>query len=233
MTRTLRAPGHSPRLRRSNPRPTWLSEISIPRASDSRETLVPEAELGFEAFRYVAGEMSDAESAEFEERLAIDQPAREAVARAVEIAQAVTVLGPQAVVAGGAEFANRRRDARRSALVTLVATVAACIAVAVALDPFGRTERDPSRDEGMAQSARPANAARLVEFWTDADDLLSPADAAAVPEGFSWLDEPTSAGENGSGENGSESDFAWMLAAVSAEFPPAESGRAPEASQEN
>ncbi|HUG92976.1 MAG TPA: hypothetical protein VML55_19200 [Planctomycetaceae bacterium] len=192
--------------------------------------LGPADDLGFEAFRYVAGEMADAESAAFEQRLAADQQAREAVARAVEIAQAVTVLGPQAVAAAGPAFASVRRPSRRAALVMLVATVAACLLLAVALDPFGRSGRDPVGDGLLADSGRPANAARLVEFWTDADDLLARSEDTSALEGYgaSWIDEPGTAGENGA-----DSDFAWMLAAVSAEMPTPDNELPPEPGQEN
>lgn len=49
-------------------------------------------ELDWLAFRYVAGEMTDAETLAWEERLATDQTAREAVAAAVELYQAVSQL---------------------------------------------------------------------------------------------------------------------------------------------
>jgi hypothetical protein len=183
--------------------------------SDSPETLQPD-DLGFEAFRYVAGEMTDSEALAFEERLAGDQAAREAVAQAVEIAQAVTVLGPQAVPAGSPGNRAILRKSRRAAVVAVLAALAACLALAVGLDPFGRSGSDLSREEGFVQSDRPANAARLIEFWTRADDLFPLASEAASLDGLGpqWFDETGILAENGN-----ESEFAWMLAAVSAELP--------------
>lgn len=52
----------------------------------------PRSDLDWLAFRYVAGEMTDAETLDWEERLATDQTAREAVAAAVELCQAVSQL---------------------------------------------------------------------------------------------------------------------------------------------
>jgi hypothetical protein len=46
-------------------------------------------ELDWAAFCYLAGEMSPAETEQFEARLADEQPAREALARAVELTQVV------------------------------------------------------------------------------------------------------------------------------------------------
>jgi hypothetical protein len=48
-----------------------------------------ENELDWTAFCYAAGEMNEAEAAAFESRLADDQDAREALARAVELTQVV------------------------------------------------------------------------------------------------------------------------------------------------
>lgn len=52
-------------------------------------------ELEWCAFRYVAGEMSPAEAAMFEGRLADDQPARDAVCRAVALAGRLASARPQ------------------------------------------------------------------------------------------------------------------------------------------
>jgi hypothetical protein len=59
------------------------------------------SELDWSAFCYAAGEMTEAEAAAFELRLADDQTAREALARAVELTQAVATaesLEPVVVV---------------------------------------------------------------------------------------------------------------------------------------
>ena len=190
-----------------------------------------EADPGFVAFRYVAGELTDAEAAAFEERLAADQAAREAVARAVEIAQAVTVLGPQlatqALPVGrsrrGADCRTHSRGPRSAAFVTVIVAAAACVALAVAFNPFngsqpaddGQVENVESNDPHDRTSPR-QNAARLVELWSDTDGLLV-ADASALETlSSTWSD------ESGTSENG-DSEFAWMMAAVSAELPESDS----------
>jgi hypothetical protein len=54
-----------------------------------QENFSKDEDLDLLAFRYIAGELTPAESEPFEQRLADDQAAREAVARAVDLAQAV------------------------------------------------------------------------------------------------------------------------------------------------
>jgi len=48
-------------------------------------------DLNWLAFRYVAGELDDAETQAFEARLETDQPAREAVAQSVALTQSVAI----------------------------------------------------------------------------------------------------------------------------------------------
>ena len=84
-------------------------------------------ELQWLAFRYVAGELSGDEAAQFEDRLDHDQQAREAVAGAVELTQAV--------VASGAELPRvlpmRRRFRTALSWTFASAAAAACAAVIV------------------------------------------------------------------------------------------------------
>ena len=54
-----------------------------------------DSDLDWLAFCYAAGELSPAEAEQFESRLASEQPAREALARAVEVTQAVAVAESQ------------------------------------------------------------------------------------------------------------------------------------------
>jgi anti-sigma factor RsiW len=55
-----------------------------------------ENELDWQAFCYLSGELNEAETEQFEARLADDQAAREALARAVELTQAVAAAESQA-----------------------------------------------------------------------------------------------------------------------------------------
>ena len=62
-------------------------------------TKVNDANLLWHAFRYIADELSADETEQFEARLADDQVAREAVARAVELSQAIATLPTEPVSA--------------------------------------------------------------------------------------------------------------------------------------
>lgn len=57
----------------------------------------PESDREWLAFRYIAGEVSQEEAAAFELELETSQSAREAVARAVELSQAVAIAESQQV----------------------------------------------------------------------------------------------------------------------------------------
>jgi hypothetical protein len=70
-------------------------------------TLELQNELDWTAFCYAAGELSPAEVEQFEARLAAEQPAREALARAVELTQAVAAAESQAEVTVAARPARR------------------------------------------------------------------------------------------------------------------------------
>lgn len=116
------------------------------------------------AFRYVHGELNADEALAFELALETDQAAREAVARVVELGEAV-----RAVVvadAASAESAIHPTPAvtvagadRRSWSATgwAVAAVAASIALAVWLDP-GRMAPGPAPGPHQAQQATPPDA---------------------------------------------------------------------------
>jgi|GEM_PF-1121650 hypothetical protein len=83
-------------------------------------------DLDLQAFRYVGNEINDEELQQFEERLADDQPTREAVARAVQIGQAVAFSRPavsQELSSLPPHRSSRRRQKR-------LAIVAASVAVA-------------------------------------------------------------------------------------------------------
>lgn len=92
--------------------------------------LDPDNDLNWLAFRYVAGELDDAESAAFEQRLDADQRAREAVASAVGLVGAIHVARPTSF---------------RLRTVAGWLSVAAAAAIAIALIPKGAPpKRKPS-----------------------------------------------------------------------------------------
>ena len=83
-------------------------------------------DLDLQAFRYVGHDMTDEELQQFEERLADDQPTREAVARAVQIGQAVAFSRP--AVSQELSSSSPRRSSRRRR--KRLAIVASSVAVA-------------------------------------------------------------------------------------------------------
>jgi hypothetical protein len=108
-------------------------------------------ELQWLAFRYVAGELSGDEAAQFEDRLDQDQQAREAVAAAVELTEAVVASG-----ADRPRVLPMRRRFRATAMWTFAsAAAAACIAVVVWHGDSGRpasTARESAQDVALTWS---------------------------------------------------------------------------------
>jgi len=131
------------------------------------------AELDWQAFRYIAGEMSLEEADQFEGRLAVDQAAREAVARSVEIAQGVASIAAEPVscvpmIASGT--ANRTQPGHWSArAVTAVAVVALLLAVGGTLfrPAFDSTQIGGPTAGGDRFASSGAN--RLIALWTSAE----------------------------------------------------------------
>lgn len=70
----------------------------------------PESDRDWLAFRYIAGELSAEDVAAFEMELETSQPAREAVARAVELSQAVAIAESQQVELVGSAGRRSGRD---------------------------------------------------------------------------------------------------------------------------
>ena len=110
------------------------------------------------AVRYVLGELPPAEAVAFEERLAVDQPAREAVALAVRLTEALaesemTARTPAETSAPVVALPSRRSRRRLLAIVA----AAAVVLLAVVIE--------------APRSARPvaADDARLAALWSETD----------------------------------------------------------------
>lgn len=133
-------------------------------------------DLDWLAFRYVAGELAGDEAARFEEWLATDQAPREAVARAVEIAQAVIVLEPESTRSSR----NKRRETTaRLRWGVCGAAAAVCLSIAVGLVAI-REGRGPSGREESTVAERGISGRLTVEppkrapgRGLPADDLLA------------------------------------------------------------
>jgi hypothetical protein len=141
-------------------------------------------EIDWQAFLYVAGDMSPADAATFEDRLACDQEAREAVAAAAELIGTLAASRPTATrglpVLPTADCRTRR--------VAAAATIAASLLVCWSLV---RSPQGPSSPSG--EEAR-----QLISFWSEA---WSPS-------------ENGSADATADDEDSEAAVPSWMLAAV-------------------
>jgi hypothetical protein len=153
-------------------------------------------ELLWQAFRYVAGEMGGDEREAFDARLDQDQEAREAVARAVELAAAVAV----AAVQPGSQpqpapiLPLRRRPLRAIAAAVTLAT-AACLAWLVV------TVRAPlPAPAGPRQTAAITPEATVVLTWSglSAERESDREDATAL---IAWNDGPPAPAETDDGSD--------------------------------
>jgi hypothetical protein len=166
-------------------------------------TFDPNQVLLWEAFRYVASEMSSDEAEAFEQRLERDQQAREAVAAAVELAGAVA-LQPSA----------RRSIARRRSLGKVVlagiVSMAACLALAFGVRLFTHSERET--EVASQNRGREADTRALVLTWSDLRQR-GEAEPESGDDLIAWHDGESS----GDPETGEASDMAfpsWMLEAA-------------------
>jgi len=127
------------------------------------------ADLGWLAFQYVSDELSADEVVQFEAHLAGDQAAREAVAEAVLLCQAVAA-GEEIVPVA----AERRSWAQHAVWAAIGA--AACLAIVFALrEPIGKVQNSAARRPGAVD----LTSAELALVW--AQNLELP-DAASSDE---------------------------------------------------
>jgi hypothetical protein len=100
----------------------------------------PCGDLGLAAFRYIAAEMSAAEAAAFEERLAEDHSAREAVAEMVHLSEmASAALAPSPT----ATIACQSRSHWMAPLAWMTAGAAACLALTATMYGVLSTPDEP------------------------------------------------------------------------------------------
>jgi hypothetical protein len=138
------------------------------------QAVVGSADLDWLAFRYVSGEMTAEEHAAFEENLTESQPAREAVAAAVLLAQAVALTETRRPDGARAELVPASRAARgptwHGRLGWALAGAAASLVIAWGLQVW----RDSSRAPNLVAQNRPADhedLSALARQWTVAGDF--------------------------------------------------------------
>jgi len=165
-------------------------------------------QLDWSAFCYAAGELSAAEAAEFEARLADDQATREALARAVELTQVVAAAESQVgdvVLPLTAPTAGWSLRLSWMAIGGLAAALLALLWIG-ALEPSLKTARRARHALDQYELAAAWSQTRselsnvkaaglwpsVPSFHGDADDELSSSDASldavAVDETPSWMD---------------------------------------------
>lgn len=191
--------------------------------NDARPPDAPE--LDWLAFRYLTGELSEAELAAFEARLGDEQPARDALAGAVELVQLVSAaehLGEMPMVASAAREAGLWR---KVAWTALVGGLVACCASVVLLLRFGGGSEEPAAQTASGPAATseelPAPPQGLAAAWVESLDQpvlpasLDPAsgEPAAGELVAGELFEMSLLGEDPSAEEMGASD--WMTAALS------------------
>ena len=127
-------------------------------------------DLDWLAFRYISDEMSADERDTFENQLAGDQPAREAVAAAVELSQ--TVAAAEHLVESPAVASVTRRAIwwRRVAWLAISGTAAACVGLAFALPAVWEVNvaRYPSQDNRLqATNGQEPISEHLAAAWVE------------------------------------------------------------------
>ena len=176
------------------------------------------ADLCWDAFRYIAAEMAAEEQARFEERLAVEQNTREAVAVAVEIAHGVVSVP----CSQPAARAGRRRKGRWR--VRLAWSAAAALAICAAF--AGGWMAAESAVETASQPEQPLDVAApdAAQDFAQATTLVSLWSRAATGE--------STHGESGDLMAGSSTELPadgltetgldvpdWMWAALKADLP--------------
>jgi ferric-dicitrate binding protein FerR (iron transport regulator) len=135
------------------------------------------------AFQYIANELDDTARNDFESRLLDDQAAREAVARAVLLSQAVADFK--------APVALRPRKARLSQSRAAALAVSLCLligALAVTIFAFGarRSWSDRYLGDG-AESPASVDSDRLAALWLDARSAF-PVESDSSKDGYASTD---------------------------------------------
>ncbi|MGE3821931.1 MAG: hypothetical protein AB7I30_21165 [Isosphaeraceae bacterium] len=163
--------------------------------------LDPDRDLVWLAFQYAVEELGPEDADAFERRLDVDQSAREALAEAVGLTQALLVSKAEVFSSSVVPFKRHGRTTRR--LATLAA--AACI-LAVVTFGLGRLDRDDPRPEPSPSSVGLA--------WSGLRVASEPFTAERTDESLDWLDEFTTEGDVGSDFEEEDGPPGWLLEAV-------------------
>jgi hypothetical protein len=173
--------------------------------------------LDWLAFCYAAGELNAAESDDFEDRLAKDQDAREALARAVELTQTVAAAESQPLVVMPAAVASGRWQSRVAWMA--IGGVASLLIGLLWSGVVGPTWKSARQLAGTEHHERLATAwTQTRQEMTGTSEVWSDYEAA-----LAWEAEfPFEALGGGiAAEQEVEESPSWMMAAVYARSQPA------------
>jgi len=124
------------------------------------------SDLDWLAFRYVAGELDESEVKTLEQRLAEQQPAREAVVSAVEIVETVTAAEHLQEIPMVATAAREASHWRHVAWLAITVGVAACCASLALLYWSGAWHSDPQQPAVASDKVPPASPT-LANAWLE------------------------------------------------------------------
>ena len=185
-------------------------------------------ELAWQSFRYIAGEMDQAEHSAFEDRLAADQTSREVVAQVVELSQAVACAEAAEAAAMPATIPMRRPDgieapSRMHAVRWMATGAAACLACVLVVQSVlsivntGSQPQAELTDLGAGIKSSTADGRALIQAYQQLRaEELSQAELAAT--GSDDVLQLSETGDHLADEAASETEAhvpSWLLAAVS------------------
>ena len=175
-------------------------------------------ELSLRAFRYIAGELSEADAAAFERRMARDLASCAAVADMVEIAGAIALIQP-----APARAATARRSPPSYRIWARLATAAAAILVTGML--CLSTDSPPSRLGAHDRAEGMEDAPRTVALtWSN---LRQPHDGILFADFGEWplFEPPTSLTRTALDPHEEEAMLpSWVLASIDEGEEPGEDG---------
>jgi hypothetical protein len=168
-------------------------------------------QLDWLAFCYAVGELNDAESAQFEARLASDQVAREALARAVELTQSVAAAESQCGDLVAPALGARSEWHTRLSWMAIggLASLLLALLWSGVVGPTWQTARRSLRATSQQNLAWAWTETR-TQFASDRDSDLWPAAVAAATE----LDDELGTGDIGTDDSSVGDAPSWLTAAV-------------------
>jgi hypothetical protein len=172
-------------------------------------------ELDWLAFAYVAGEMSAAAAEAFELRLAEEQPAREAVARAVELTLVVAAAERREELA---VTIHRPATAWSTRLAWMAVGGVAALVLALVWNGAGG-KADQAVDRPVASVPAISNGRELALAWSQTRAVLAESDLSESESGL-WLPAHSAGGDltEPASEDADEESLAeapsWMTAGV-------------------